>query len=335
MIAILTILTLVISIFSWLLWHQIRINPASLRLGFYVLIIVIFLFISLQVIQFPSISVVHIINEAKLFVKWGNIAGLFLVITLAYHSFQSWRKWQHSLQQLVFPLVLLVYAIADIGIWLLNDGFSISLKPILVVIPWLSLYVLWQFLQFISSSILYGLVVKRPIHGPIVVLGGGLVDGQYVGRIVGNRIQAAVKDATKMSEYPTIIFSGGQGKDELVSEAEAMRDFAVKRLNVPCEKTILEEHSRNTYENLRNSAKLTNSSFTFYTSEYHVFRGVLLAKKQGVNAQGRGGYTQFPYRGIAFLREFAGVMNLNPKQHIIYGTVCFVSSAMVILINFI
>ena len=223
----------------------------------------------------------------------GEYCGSVLVITLAYHSFQSWRKWQHSLQQLVFPLVLLVYASADIGIWLLNDGFSISLKPILVVIPWLSLYVLWQFLQFISSSILYGLVVKRPIRGPIVVLGGGLVDGQYVGRIVGNRIQEAVKDATKMSEYPTIIFSGGQGKDELVSEAEAMRDFAVKRLNVPCEKTILEEYSRNTYENLRNCAKLTNSSFTFYTSEYHVFRGVLLAKNKELMRKAEEGTRSF------------------------------------------
>lgn len=335
MTAILTILMLAISILSWLLWYQIKTNPASMRLGLYVLSIVIFLCIGLLMIQFPSISVGQVIRETKRFVQWANITGLFFVITLAYHSFQSWRKWQHNLHQLFFPLVLLMYAIADIGIWLLSDSFSITMKPILVVIPWLSIYILWQFLQFLISSILYGLVIKQPIGDTLVVLGGGLVDGQYVGRIVGNRIQAAVKDATKMSEYPTIIFSGGQGKDELVSEAEAMRDFAVKRLNVPCEKTILEEHSRNTYENLRNSAKLTNSSFTFYTSEYHVFRGVLLAKKQGVNAQGRGGYTQFPYRGIAFLREFAGVMNLNPKQHIIYGTVWFVSSAMVILINFI
>ena len=87
----------------------------------------------------------------------------------------------------------------------------------------------------------------------------------------------------------------------------------------------------NTYENLRNSAKLTNSSFTFIQASMFSW----CYEKTGINAQGRGGYTRFPYRGIAFLREFAGVMNLNPKQHIIYGAVWFVSSAMVILINFI
>jgi len=58
-------------------------------------------------------------------------------------------------------------------------------------------------------------------------------------------------------EHPevTIVASGGQGPDEPVSEAQAMRDFFVEN-GVPEEQVLMEEKSHNTLQNLRYSLRL-------------------------------------------------------------------------------
>ena len=131
----------------------------------------------------------------------------------------------------------------------------------------------------------YGIVSRSPKVGPLVVLGGGLADGYHVGKIVDARIRAAVLDAQKMTPFPIIVFSGGQGDDQQRSEAEAMREHAVLRYGVPLAQTRLEDQSRNTIQNFRYSAALLDGQpLTFYTSDYHVFRGALIAQGKWLSA---------------------------------------------------
>lgn len=58
-------------------------------------------------------------------------------------------------------------------------------------------------------------------------------------------------------EHPdtTIVASGGQGPDEHISEAKAMRDFFVEQ-GVPEELVLMEDESHNTIQNLEYSAQL-------------------------------------------------------------------------------
>nr|WP_294974514.1 YdcF family protein [uncultured Leuconostoc sp.] len=250
-----------------------------------------------------------------------SIAVLFGILLLLSMVRHSWKK-SH---QLGLPLLVGIYltslvALSQWSLWWLSA-------------PWLMLYFVWQFCRFIVSSVIYGYQSKAPTHGPLVVLGGGLAEGYKVGNIVDQRIQAAVTDANKMSEYPVIVFSGGQGDDQLISEAEAMRNWSVVHYGVPLEKTQLENRSRNTYQNLQYTAQLLSQQpFTFYTSGYHVFRGVLLAKKQNIIAQGRGGFVPLAYRIPAFFREFAGVMSMNIRRQIlwaiVWGMIAFIVNKM-------
>lgn len=297
------ILVLTIILLLVALLHQIKQNPATMKIGTYGVFIV--LGTVLLILHWLHITSAHSHSILKYSAIFGTCFGVILMLSMVRHS---WKR-AHDIR-----LLLLVFGY----FCSLIIGFNCYVWR--VSAPWLMLYFVWQFMRFTVSSMVYNGVSTPPDKGPLVVLGGGLVAGYRVGTIVDQRIQAAVRDARQMSEYPTIVFSGGQGEDQLISEAEAMRDWAVRTYAVPHDQTLLENHSRNTYQNLKYTSQLLNNKpFTFYTSNYHVFRGALLAKKQHIIAHGRGGLVAWSYRLPAFLREFAGVMNINKRQQMIWG----------------
>ncbi|CAM3173718.1 YdcF family protein [Leuconostoc rapi] len=299
------ILVLTIILILVALLHQVKQNPATMRIGTYGIFIVLGTFWSIM-------HVIHTTSESiNVVLKYGFVIGTFfgvvLMLSMVRHS------WKRS-HDILLPLLVFGYFFS------LIVGFNWPLWRLSA--PWLMLYFVWQFIRFTVSSMVYKYVTKAPEKGPLVVLGGGLAAGYRVGNIVDQRIQAAVRDARQMSEYPTLIFSGGQGENQLVSEAEAMRDWAVLTYDVPRDHTMLENRSHNTYQNIKYTSQLLNGKpFTFYTSNYHVFRGVLLAQKQHIMARGRGGSVSLSYRIPAFFREFAGVMNINKRQQIIWGLI--------------
>ena len=69
-----------------------------------------------------------------------------------------------------------------------------------------------------------------------------------------------------------IIASGGQGADEEVSEAEAMRTYLVEERGVPADAVIEEDRSTTTMENLRNSKAIMDarSGAGAYLSLIHI-----------------------------------------------------------------
>jgi uncharacterized SAM-binding protein YcdF (DUF218 family) len=98
------------------------------------------------------------------------------------------------------------------------------------------------------------------------------------------RLEATLKYA---NEYPHVkmILSGGQGPDEHISEAEAMRQFLTKN-GVAAERLMLETASTSTYENILFSKELLPidiTSVTIITSDYHLARARKLAS--GLNLQ--------------------------------------------------
>lgn len=67
------------------------------------------------------------------------------------------------------------------------------MKILGIVYPVLSIYLAWQFGIFFLSSWVYGRRVRKQRAAYHVVLGAGLIQGEHVGKLLGNRILAAVK----------------------------------------------------------------------------------------------------------------------------------------------
>lgn len=114
--------------------------------------------------------------------------------------------------------------------------------------------------------------------------------------------------------------SGGQGNDEIISEAEAMKkyllDQGIKEKNI-----LVENKSRNTFENIKFSYKLINNkkaNIGFSTTNYHVMRAGLIATEQGIKVEGIGSKTKSYFWINAFIREFIGTLYSEKKKHIIF-----------------
>lgn len=107
-----------------------------------------------------------------------------------------------------------------------------------------------------------------------------------------------------------VIVSGGRGSNEPVSEAQGMQEYLIAQGIAP-ERILMEDASANTRENLDFSAGLIDKGsdrVVIVTNNFHVFRAVSIAKKQGyINVQGLAADTHPGSLPNNMLREFLGV----------------------------
>lgn len=101
----------------------------------------------------------------------------------------------------------------------------------------------------------------------------------------------AASDAYAQKAVPVIV-CGAQGRDEPMTEAEAMKQYLVGK-GVPEKDILTDPDSVNTNQNLKNAAALLEtlpgiSKVLIVTSDYHVPRALALAKDMGFEACGMG-----------------------------------------------
>lgn len=138
----------------------------------------------------------------------------------------------------------------------------------------------------ILFAVLFGMILHGQSVGPkedadyLIVLGAGL-RGENPSLVLRNRINAA---ADYLIENPKskVVVSGGQGPDELISEAEAMRR-ELTELGIDASRIILEDRSTSTNENLTLSKSFIpeGTSVVIVTNKFHVFRACHLARECG------------------------------------------------------
>ena len=118
-----------------------------------------------------------------------------------------------------------------------------------------------------------------------------------------------------------MIASGGQGKDEPVPEAEAIRRYLAEN-RIPEGLILTEDRSRSTMQNMAFSRDLIREKnpegrTVFATSDYHVFRSGIWANEAGLNAEGIGSRTRWWFWPNAFMRETIGLLIKRCKQEIL------------------
>lgn len=115
----------------------------------------------------------------------------------------------------------------------------------------------------------------------LIVL-GAQVRGTKVTKSLARRLDVAYEYADKHEEV-TVIVSGGQGRGEDLSEAEAMKKYLVKK-GLDENRIIMEDKSTTTKENLMFSdekADLKDKRIAIVTNNFHVYRAMKLAEKLG------------------------------------------------------
>lgn len=169
----------------------------------------------------------------------------------------------------------------------------------------------------------------------IVILGCAIQSDGTLYPLVRGRADKALEFARlqEMNGGPTPVFipSGGQGYDEIISEAEAIANYLMQN-GVPSERIFPETRSVNTLQNMHFSREIAEQvkpggKALFCTTNYHVFRSGLLAGKIGWNPDGAGSRTKWYFWPNALIREFIGLLVDDRKGVISFMLVIILTAA--------
>lgn len=308
--------------------------------------------------------------------------ALFLFATLAWSSILLVLRLNNFILGLILVILILLTPFLTIGFLLINtivvvrnNGFSLtSMLPFLMagflvlliasptivnyfdpdvrhiivfVLGLFTLEGLWfsfTFMALLFYSWVYRLLPRRRQYDYIIIHGAGL-DGPRPTPLLAGRIDKALELWKKQHQHGKFVVSGGQGADEIVSEAQAMRDYLLEK-GVPAAAILMEDKSTTTWENLRYSLAViradrtsaaaddapagesvtsndapADSEFTtaVVTSDFHVFRCAEYAHNLGIKADGIGSHTKGWYWPTAFIREFIAITKAHLWPYLVIG----------------
>ena len=178
----------------------------------------------------------------------------------------------------------------------------------------------------------------------IIILGCGIRKDGTPTPLLRGRIDRALafaeKQKTLTGKEPVFVTSGGQGPNEAVSESASMKGYLLEK-GVPEARIIEENHSTSTLENMKFSKSLILKSvrpkkqapqeywpslddpeakIAFSTTNYHVFRSGLCARRVKMRAVGMGAKTKWYFWPNAAVREFVSLLTEHRgKQALIFG----------------
>ena len=114
--------------------------------------------------------------------------------------------------------------------------------------------------------------------------------------------------------------TGGQGPDEIMSEGSAM-EFYLLSHGAEQYEVLPEKTSVNTYENMLFSKRLIDevapeAKTCFVTTNYHVLRSGILARKVGLDAEGLASDTKWYFWPNGFAREVIAILVMAPWLHL-------------------
>lgn len=262
----------------------------------FVLIFSIGLFVSnLMLIRKEGRSFVNLLGMILAVLMIGG--ELILIFGNGYYSGSQQEVMIHEILFNVFSAVYLYYECMIIG----------TIISMLIVISW------------------------KPAYDQdfIIILGCSLMPDGTPTPLLKGRIDRALQfyreQLAETGKAPVFIPSGGQGSDEANSESQAMKTYLLAQ-GISEEHIIMEDRSSDTHENMLYSKQIIDSidpdaKVIYATTNYHVFRSGLKARRVKLKATGIGSRTKWYYWPNATVREFVGILTEHKtKQALILGS---------------
>ncbi len=178
----------------------------------------------------------------------------------------------------------------------------------------LGILVLLASFILIESLLLYN--TKDPVPSKVdylIILGAGL-NGDKLSWTLWERVDKGLRILQDNKDMKVVV-SGGKGPGEWITEAEAMQRYLVDQ-GIAKERIIKEEQSTSTMENFRYTRLLLGQQLNYepskpvlvITNDFHMFRGKILARRNGLNPVGVPSPTPWYLRPNTYLREYFAVV---------------------------
>lgn len=285
-----------------------------------------------------SILLFSLLLVSILVLGFGFYAG---IIFLYWNAVIVLRKESHSLANLL-TLLLAIFLTVLLVINHFTNFFPDWLSVLFSILPLIMVYFFISFLNFLTVSLLYQFNHPRYNQDFIIVLGAGLLGGEKVSPLLARRIDKAIEfynlQIKSKQKSPKLLMSGGQGTDEKIPEALAMKEYALAH-GIPEEDILVEINSTTTYENMKfskeimDSLKISDYNVIFTSNNYHIFRAGIYADWAKLKADGLGAKTAFYYLPNAFLREFIAIIAMRKKRHLTVAVLMAIFIAILAIIT--
>ena len=327
--------------------EQIRYNPYSYNTIFYFgfalfsfFVMIIYILLTVQLSQIPEGQAVsnilhYLTNSPKNFILFTSPFILAFSGALCVSNLSLIRH--EGLRPVNLLGILLSFLLVAGAVFLYAFDYAVSGSVTEVMIHDLVTNVL-AVVYLYFECMLIGVIVADAFaarYEPeknidfLIILGCALRSDGTPKPLLRGRIERAISFYEKQKEQTgrelTFIASGGQGADEVVAESTAIRSYLIER-GIPEDRILEENRSTSTFENMKYSKEIIqgiepNANVAFSTTNYHVFRSGLFARRVKMRAVGMGAKTKWYFWPNAAVREFAGLLvNHRLKQALILGT---------------
>jgi gdmH len=216
-------------------------------------------------------------------------------------------------------LLSLLYGIFIIGALAIHFLPYFPGKDILMYLADFALfYSTFLYLSYVLYGTFCNVFPIRKEPDSIIVLGSGLI-GDKVPPLLAQRLTKGKTIYDQFQGRPKLIVSGGQGADELTSEAAAMANYLIEQ-GVPEEDILIENRSRTTFENLTFSKAILEKEglgkdVLVVTNSFHALRAGVFMRRLRIPGRSVGSKTAFYYLPSAWIRETVGLVSLYWKWH--------------------
>ncbi len=250
----------------------------SVQWGEFMIIKTIITLILLTAIRIFAVPLPKSLNIGNLY---GMISSAFLIF---YINFQSFIK---SISFLNIACTLVFYCI-----------------------------IAFTFLGGIFSLMMLKQIKTKPKNCRCCIVLGCKVIENRPSRMLRKRLDKAVEYLNENPQAVCIV-SGGQGRDEMRTEAEVMREYLIKN-GISESRILCETKSTSTFENFAFSKKLFGEHFNqpiaVITDGYHQYRASLIAKMQGISTCSLSSFTEPLFLPTYWVREWFGIVFLKIRR---------------------
>ncbi len=235
-------------------------------------------------------------------------AVLILVAIIILSAFILPIFWDvHNLANIVGTLVGALYLIVGI----VYNKLSFDAKKYTVFFLFVLLILLISGFAYVMSK-----GNNTATNQKVLIVLGCRVKGDVPSIALEKRAESAYFYLLKNPEFIAIL-SGGQGKDENLSEAQCLKNLLTKR-GISGDRLYLEEMSTSTSQNIAYSKRIIeqngfSTDVAIATSEYHQLRAKQICKKYDLNAFAVSSKTKPILLPTFLLRELMALLNEKLK----------------------
>lgn len=261
-------------------------------------------------------------DAPKTFMILSSPVVLFLSVMLFISNISLLRHEGRRLSNFLGIILAVIMVAAEAVLFFVDYSVMGSFGQVLVhgilVSVGSSLYLYFE-CMVIGSCIANLIAIKHrpdPDKDFILILGCAIRKDGTPTPVLAGRIERAMafwkEQLEKTGKEAVFVTSGGQGSDEVVSESAAMKQYLLDH-GIREELILEEDQSTSTLENMKFSKNIIEEQKQEYkviysTTNYHVFRSGIMARRVKMKAQGIGAKTKWYFWPNALVREFVSML---------------------------